>query len=168
VKIHHLDAATWLANGSLPEAIVAANDEMAIGAVQHLHSVGVRVPDDVAVVGFDDTEVTGSMIPSLTSVRQPLADVGRRAAELVWAKLSGEPVPDEVVLRSSAVVRESCGCSARAVLQVPERTAELSPGLSLREAMLEGVAEVSDLPKDALGDWPTALGARAHLARRRP
>jgi phosphoserine phosphatase RsbU/P len=151
-------AEQWLASGRLPEAIVAANDEMAVGVLQVLDDRGVRVPDDVAVVGFDDTDIAGSMLPSLTTVRQPLYDVGKRAAELICAKLAGENVPEEVVLRSSAVIRESCGCSARAALARPRSIPPAAPGRrSEREQLLDAIITASDLPLEALGQWPARL-----------
>jgi phosphoserine phosphatase RsbU/P len=150
--------ARWLSEDRLPDAIVAANDEMAVGVLQLLHERGVRVPDDVAVVGFDDTDIAGSMLPSLTTVRQPLYDVGKRAAELVCSKLAGERVPDEVILRSSAVIRESCGCSARAALARPRSMPPPVPAKrSERDQLLDAVGGASDLPPEALGQWPARL-----------
>ena len=151
-------ARRWLESKQLPEAIVAANDEMAVGVLQVLQDQGVRVPDDVAVVGFDDIDIAGSMLPSLTTVRQPLYDLGKRAAELVCSKLAGEKVPEEVVLKSSAVIRESCGCSARAALARPRSMPPVAPNRrSARERLLDSIANASDLPPEALGQWPARL-----------
>jgi phosphoserine phosphatase RsbU/P len=151
-------AERWLAGGRLPDAIVAANDEMAVGVLQVLHDRGVRVPDDIAVVGFDDTDIAGSMLPSLTTVRQPLYDVGKRAAELVCAMLAGEDAPEEVVLRSSAVIRESCGCSARAALARPRSIPPPVAGRkSERDQLLDAIITASELPAETLGQWPARL-----------
>ena len=67
-----------LASGP-PQALFAANDMMAIGALHALHEQGLRVPEDIAVVGFDDTDCAAYLTPSLTSVSQPFAELGRLA-----------------------------------------------------------------------------------------
>ena len=72
-----------------PRAIFAVNDYMAIGALHALHSNGVRVPDEVAVIGFDDIPVASLAYPSLTTVSQPQAEIGRRAAECLLSRLDG-------------------------------------------------------------------------------
>jgi diguanylate cyclase (GGDEF)-like protein len=92
------------------DAIVAASDEMAIGAMQALSSRGLRVPDDVAVIGFDDLEAAQLCFPPLTTVRQPLYEQGCVATELLLGALREESGPDRVVLRTALVTRRSCGC----------------------------------------------------------
>ncbi|MFC4066434.1 LacI family DNA-binding transcriptional regulator [Actinoplanes subglobosus] len=88
------------------EAIFAVNDVMAIGAMTALREAGLRPGRDVAVAGFDDIDAARDVTPTLTSVRVPLRDLGRRAVELA---LAGEPgvieVPVEVVLRDSTPPR---------------------------------------------------------------
>jgi DNA-binding LacI/PurR family transcriptional regulator/signal transduction histidine kinase len=152
-------AERWLAMGPLPDAIVAANDEMAIGALQLFHSRGKKVPENVALVGFDDTdEFASSTLPSLTTVRQPLYQAGRRAAEIVLARLAGDCVPAEVVLESSAVIRESCGCSARVGL----RLLGGAPGSQnreegARERAMAAILQRSDLPEARVRVWTERL-----------
>lgn len=99
------------------EAIVAANDLMALGAMRTLQKQGVRVPYDVAVVGFDDAREAQFTTPPLTTVRQPLHGMGRRAVELVLARLHGETLPAEEVLPTELVIRQSCGCLSADVQQ---------------------------------------------------
>jgi LacI family transcriptional regulator len=88
------------------EAIFAVNDVMAIGAMTAIREAGLRPGRDVAVAGFDDIDAARDVTPTLTSVRVPLRDLGRRAVELA---LAGEPgiveVPVEVVLRDSTPPR---------------------------------------------------------------
>jgi LacI family transcriptional regulator len=74
-----------LAEGDLPDAIVCANDLVALGVLGVLRSRGVEVPADVLLTGFDDTELAGIAWPPLTSVRQPLEAMGKEGAELVLA-----------------------------------------------------------------------------------
>ena len=92
------------------DALVAANDEMALGAMQALRARGVEVPGQVAVAGFDDVEEARFASPPLTTVRQPLRESGRRASQMMISMLRTEPCPERVVLQTNLVLRESCGC----------------------------------------------------------
>ena len=90
------------------DGVVVANDLMALGALQALHERGRRVPDDVALVGFDDIPLAGAAAPPLTTVRQPMADMGRAIAtallEMVDTRAPRPPLvlPTEIVRRASA------------------------------------------------------------------
>lgn len=90
-------------------AIFAASDQIAIGVLHALHSAGRQVPDEVSVVGFDDLPETAYLIPSLTTVRQDFAAVGRRAVELVQVAISGAPAPAPELIAPQLVVRGSTG-----------------------------------------------------------
>ncbi|MFC1642064.1 LacI family DNA-binding transcriptional regulator [Myxococcota bacterium] len=104
---------------TLPDAIMAANDLMARGAERALRNLALRVPDDIAVVGFDDLEASLSD-PPLTTVRQPVYELGKRAAELLLAQLRGETVPEHVLFPPEIVVRASCGCTVSEVTSAAE------------------------------------------------
>ncbi len=109
------------------EALVASNDYAALGALQELQARGIRVPHDVAVVGFDDIAEARACTPSLTTVQQPMYDLGWRAVEMLLAQLQGESVPEEVLLPTRLVVRRSCGCFSQTVIQAtagPRPTAQ--------------------------------------------
>ena len=97
------------------EAVASANDEMILGAMTALRERGIRVPDDISVVGFDDLEEGRYSLPPLTTIRQPLYEQGRRAAEMLLALLAGENVPERVALPTEMVVRQSCGCFPKTV-----------------------------------------------------
>lgn len=90
------------------DGVFAANDLMALGALQALAAAGRRVPDDVAVVGFDDSPTAAAARPALTTVRQPMVEIGRALARLLLAQIStGRPqapvvLPTEIVRRDSA------------------------------------------------------------------
>ena len=71
------------------DAVVAANDRMAMGAMHTLRSRGLRIPEDVAVTGFDDIEEAAWFAPPLTSVEQPLAEMGRQAVRRLWSEFDG-------------------------------------------------------------------------------
>lgn len=77
-------AAKALAAEPRPTALICANDLMAIGAMEHCRQVGLRVPDDVSIVGFDDLPLSALLTPRLTSVRQPARDMGFRAATALF------------------------------------------------------------------------------------
>jgi DNA-binding LacI/PurR family transcriptional regulator len=94
------------------QALVAANDYMALGAIEALRARGVRVPADVAVVGFDDLDEARFAQTPLTSLRQPLREQGELATEMVLAQLRGDGVPARTLLPAQLVVRRSCGCRA--------------------------------------------------------
>lgn len=93
-----------------PTAVFAFNDQVAIGALHALRTLGLRVPLDMAVVGFDGIELGAFTTPELTTIEQPRNDLGQRAVELLFAMLDGEPsIPTHVTLPVRLVVRESCG-----------------------------------------------------------
>ncbi|WP_051425766.1 LacI family DNA-binding transcriptional regulator [Jiangella gansuensis] len=101
-------AAADLLAGGLPDVVVCANDELALGLVEALAGAGVRVPDDVAVTGWDD--VMAARYAGLTTVRQPMRDMGARAARMLDARISGDgSEPRHDVLTTQLVVRRTCG-----------------------------------------------------------
>ncbi len=100
--------------GSDFDAIAAANDTIAMGALDELRSRGFSVPDAVALVGFDDDARTLFTSPPLTTVEY---DMGRQAAKTLLAILNGESVPERTFVPSRIVVRRSCGCLSPAVAE---------------------------------------------------
>lgn len=100
--------ARLLASGARFDAVFAHNDVSATGALRALHAAGRRVPDDVAVIGFDDIPMAAHTAPPLTTVRQPTRAMGETAARMLLAHLGGTPAPDEpAVLPTELVVRRS-------------------------------------------------------------
>jgi LacI family transcriptional regulator len=101
-----------LASGdSLPAAIACANDQTALGVVYALVRHGVDVPGGVAVTGFDDIPVARHLHPQLTTVRQPITDLGAIAFETLYSMINDASRPrDDVTLPTRLVRRESCGC----------------------------------------------------------
>lgn len=94
-----------------PSALVCANDEIAIGACQAAAALGARIPDDVAVTGWDDILAARLLRPALTTVRQPMHALGAEACSLLIARIEdGDAVAQDVYLESEMQVRESCGC----------------------------------------------------------
>jgi len=92
-----------------PTAVFAANDQTAIGALQHFRSVGWRVPDDISVVGFDDGRLAAIASPALTTVHVPTHQIGFRAIEQLMLLLSSQPIERDILLEAEVVVRRSAG-----------------------------------------------------------
>ncbi|GAA2786808.1 LacI family DNA-binding transcriptional regulator [Saccharopolyspora taberi] len=91
-----------------PTAVFCANDLLALGVLQALFAAGVRVPDDIAIVGYDDIEFAAAAAVPLTSVRQPARLIGRTAAELLIRETSPDPArPQRIVYQPELVVRRS-------------------------------------------------------------
>ena len=92
-----------------PTAIFAFNDPMAIGAIRAARSRGLRIPEDVSIVGFDDTTEAQFVTPALTTVRQPLAEMGRAAVDVLLGLLENQPpeASRHVELATRLVVRDS-------------------------------------------------------------
>jgi LacI family transcriptional regulator len=103
-----------LARGRRPEAIVFGNDEMAIGALATLRKSRLRVPADIALTGFDDIGAARHVRPPLTTVRQPMRELGERSVRMLLDRLSEPDEPRRsVVLPTEVVLRRSCGCRGR-------------------------------------------------------
>ena len=93
------------------DGLVCANDELALAIIRRLQDNGVRVPDDLAVVGWDDVPAARYISPGLTTVRQPVRDLARLAATTLHARVVGkQPVGGAQVLPSQVILRSSCGC----------------------------------------------------------
>lgn len=94
----------------IPEVIAAASDEMAIGALQKIQEMGIKVPDEIAVTGFDDIEKSKIFTPPITTMRQPVYQMGCLSVKLMDAILNGDQVPLLTEIGGEMVIRESCGC----------------------------------------------------------
>jgi phosphoserine phosphatase RsbU/P len=133
--------AELLRNGAEFDALVAANDEMALGAMDALKEFGRRVPDDVVVTGFDDIDESSNSMPALTTVRQPVFEQGKTSLLLALDRIDGTPVAPVTTQMSSLVRRGSCGCLSSSIAEAARR-----------------------LPKTNLRTSPvTALGSPEHI-----
>ncbi len=101
---------SWLVDGLEFDAIFAGDDEAAIGVLDALTSAGKRVPEDVAVVGFDDIYLAQYLNPPLTTVQAPTEQVGSVATKQLVRQIRGETVEPLILLPTSLVIRQSCGC----------------------------------------------------------
>lgn len=102
-----------IGKGPLPRALVFGNDEMAIGALEVLQSAKIRVPQDIAITGFDDIAVARHLNPALTTVKQPMRELGEQAVSLLFSRIQ-EPKSSRrtVYLSTELIIRKSCGCQS--------------------------------------------------------
>ena len=132
----------------LPDAIVCANDQMAIGVLQALARGGVRVPEDLAVTGFDDIFPGSLFEPSLTTVHQPMRLLGERACARLLDRIAQPDLPPQVeLLPTSVVLRKSCGCPPGAAL----RTIAQQPGTA---GVAAGTSGFTSSPASIPGSLP--------------
>jgi PAS domain S-box-containing protein len=108
-----------LAAGLRSTAVIAATDFNALGVMKALDDAGLSLPDDQAIVGFDDVEAASSVRPTLSSVRQSFRATGQLAASLLLEMVDGHPVaPGRHLVPTWFVPRESCGCATGSAVEV--------------------------------------------------
>lgn len=100
----------WIESGRQMDAVFAADDKSAVGCIQAIQDIGLRVPADIAVVGFDDDYRAAYINPPLTTVRVPTEKLGQAAAEQL-VQLLKEGHSESIVLPTEVVIRQSCGCA---------------------------------------------------------
>jgi LacI family transcriptional regulator len=106
-------AQALIAKKSFPEAIFCANDEMAIGAIEAFRDAGIKVPDQIAIVGFDDIELASYITPSLTTVKHPKYLLGSTATHMLIQALKNDFNISNIKLDTQLIIRESCGSKIR-------------------------------------------------------
>ena len=100
-------------------AIFALNDKMALGAIKKLNELGFRVPQDIAVIGFDDIPQASFSIPSLTTVHQPLYEIGKQSCERLIELITRKIKRVQEIVPVHLVVRESCGAKTKESVPQP-------------------------------------------------
>lgn len=111
-------------------ALVAFNDMSAIGAIRALRDAGLRVPEDVSVIGFDDIQASAYMMPRLTTIRQPLRQMGELAAKHLLQRISkgNGRAPQTISIAPELLVRESTGpVPLEAISKPTNRSRKSSP-----------------------------------------
>ena len=104
----------FLSRADRPGAVFAVNDIVALELMKTAQHLGIHIPQDLALVGFDDLSYAAHLSPPLTTVAQPLMDVGLRAGNLLISRIEGRTGPSEhIELPTSLIVRESCGARLR-------------------------------------------------------
>jgi LacI family transcriptional regulator len=138
----------------LPDAVVSANDQMAIGMLKALARAGVRVPEDIAVVGFDDIFPGSLCDPPLTTIHQPMRLLGERACARLLDRIADPSLrPATELLPTELVLRSSCGCPPGTAIRQPV------PTLKLPRSELAGAALPSPSPRS--GRRPARQTAKA-------
>lgn len=99
-----------LASGVYFDAVFAGDDEAAVGVFQALHTAGVKIPQEVAVVGFDNQRFAELLTPSLTTIHAPTEQVGAEAAQQLLHLIHGRPTTPLTLLPTQLIIRHSCGC----------------------------------------------------------
>ncbi|HEX6275891.1 MAG TPA: substrate-binding domain-containing protein [Polyangiaceae bacterium] len=142
------------------DAIVSANDGMALGVLEGLAARGISVPRDVALMGFDDVDLARYVDPPLTTVRQPLRELGRTALEHLLERLATGGPPAQRVLPSELVIRESCGCLS---YQSGRKDSARAPADSEAENLVRAAPDVTramrslGIPGAPSSGWPDKL-----------
>ena len=115
-----------------PSAIFAVNDYIALDVLQAARAIHLRIPEDLAVVGFDDQEFAAHVHPSLTTIKQQFIDIGLRAGTLLINRIEGMAGPPKhIELPTSLIIRESCGAQlhVKKILSQPQKEIRVSPSL---------------------------------------
>jgi LacI family transcriptional regulator len=102
-----------ITSGAKFTAVFAYNDLAAIGSIRALREAGLEVPRDVSVVGFDDIEAANYHFPPLTTVRQPLTEIGQIAAQTLMQSIEGKPGPEEIAVKPQLMVRSSTAARSK-------------------------------------------------------
>jgi diguanylate cyclase (GGDEF)-like protein len=137
-----------------PDALVCANDEMALGAMAELERRGLKVPRDMALTGFDNIDAASLSRPGLSTVSQGIVAQAERAMDLILDMIARRPFTERVVLPSEMVIRQSCGCQPQ-VAKVPGElhgTGDLS--MYFRDLMYEkgyNLGVVSSFSRTVMG-----------------
>ncbi|MFP4345220.1 MAG: substrate-binding domain-containing protein, partial [Anaerolineales bacterium] len=122
-------------------AVLASNDESALGAMKALQEAGRSIPQDVAVIGFDDRPESAVHRPPLSSVRIPLSKMGYRAVESLYRYLTGQTETIETGrVTTSLVPRTSCGCDQSTLHIATPTSIRSSDGAAGREALVQAMA----------------------------
>lgn len=146
------------------EAVVAANDNMALGAMEALQARQIDVPADVALVGFDDVKQARYALPSLTTLRQPIFELSKQAVEFLVRRLTqDERIPDRIELPTKLIKRRSCGCLDYTTAQEKDRDIALTDEaflqqlISQRQSIEEEMTQAIWYAGVSSPDWPKQL-----------
>lgn len=108
-KAHH--SMNQIIQSGIPfDAVFSGDDDAAMGVLLALREAGLRVPEDVSVVGFDDQSFSSTLVPPLTTVHAPIQEVGLQAVQMLLRAMNGEGEESHLVLPTALIIRQSCGC----------------------------------------------------------
>ena len=133
------------------QAIAAANDRMAFGALEALQLRGVPVPDTIALTGFDDVREAQSLGVPLTTVKQSFSEIGRDVFETLLQRIDGKTVPHSRVVKTEMTIRWSCGClpeTVRSVVVAPREVAHTGSLINKREAAVNALLSTANIDEE--------------------
>jgi diguanylate cyclase (GGDEF)-like protein len=135
-----------------PDVIVFSNDMMAIGGIEELKRRKIKIPEDIAITGFDNIEESYFITPSLTTVNQPLYELGEKALEICLSIILGEKVKENIVLPTRLIIRESCGHKEeifnKAIPPSEKKIVNITEAKILKNKFLEFLTEDSQIKKE--------------------
>jgi diguanylate cyclase (GGDEF)-like protein len=135
-----------------PDVIVFSNDTMAIGGIEELKRRKIKIPEDIAITGFDNIEESYFITPSLTTVNQPLYELGEKALEICLSIILGEKVKENIVLPTRLIIRESCGHKEeifnKAIPPSEKKIVNITEAKILKNKFLEFLTEDSQIKKE--------------------
>jgi DNA-binding LacI/PurR family transcriptional regulator/signal transduction histidine kinase len=142
------------------DALVCANDSMALGALEVMQRRGVKVPEQVALTGFDDTDEARFSLPPLTTVHQPAFEQGQQAAGLILSLLNGTEIPARTSVPVRMVVRQSCGCPALSLNSSVVAVPALENHLSKAERQAKIIFDIVESAHQVKIDFPPSWARR--------
>ena len=161
-------ASLMIAAGMPSTAVVMGTDLNAVGLISVLKQAGYRLPEDQAIVGFDNLPASALVSPGLSTMSQDFADLGRLAARLLLGALRGDPAPaGRYFCGTSFVVRESCGCTVSTTVPAPETASGAGDpvqrfvaaiGEALSPGAEPGAGRIADLAQDVGSTFAIAAG----------
>jgi LacI family transcriptional regulator len=107
MKIGAMAGAYFASLPNPPDAIIAGFDILAIGCMKELKKLGIKIPDDIALIGFDNISLCELVEPSLSTIAQPITQLGAAAARIIIDKIQGKPAQEKVVFPGELVLRQS-------------------------------------------------------------
>jgi len=152
-----------LARGVEIDGVVAANDEMATGAIDVLRKHGRRVPQEIPVTGFDDLLLARLGDPPLTTVAQPFEDVADWAVRAIEAQVAGRAVPACTHVAARLVRRQSCGCGFEAYRRDSQAVPVMDGTGSVEGSMIHRLAALRPVLAGVLGTGSSSVAAATRL-----
>jgi diguanylate cyclase (GGDEF)-like protein len=139
-------------------AVVASNDNSAIGAMQAIREAGLRIPDDIAIIGFDDQPDSAAQTPPLATVHVPLGVIGEQALVMLLDHLTKQTPLESVKIPARLIPRRSCGCIPQAVFSVNDGAYRHRPATRSKKAVISSVRdEKARVVEDMLAVLPAEL-----------
>lgn len=141
------------------DAVVACDDETAIGAMKELDDRNILVPTNAAVAGFDDDIASETHIPSLSTARQPFFEIGKASADTLFAHISGKVVPEVCLVSPDFIARQSCGCLEESVLQSMSKRGVSASESFIYSFVLQKLLSYfpNNIPTMQIHSWATVL-----------